>query len=74
LHCFYNGPQVQFSFSDYCVVFPLKGGWENDETVEEAAVREAIEEAGVRGDLMVRNMNLLTLELLQCGFLVSLIL
>ncbi|KAJ1375252.1 NUDIX hydrolase domain [Sesbania bispinosa] len=28
------------------------GGWENDETVEEAAVREAIEEAGVRGDLM----------------------
>ncbi|KDP40551.1 hypothetical protein JCGZ_24550 [Jatropha curcas] len=32
-------------------LFP-KGGWENDETVEEAAVREAIEEAGVRGDLM----------------------
>ncbi|KAK8357889.1 hypothetical protein V6Z12_A05G447000 [Gossypium hirsutum] len=28
------------------------GGWENDETVEEAAVREAIEEAGVRGDLL----------------------
>lgn len=32
------------------LLFP-KGGWENDETVEEAAVREAIEEAGVRGDL-----------------------
>lgn len=31
-----------------------QGGWENDETVEEAAVREALEEAGVRGDLMVR--------------------
>ncbi|KAJ4766546.1 hypothetical protein LUZ62_031833 [Rhynchospora pubera] len=31
-------------------LFP-KGGWENDETVEEAAKREAIEEAGVRGDL-----------------------
>ncbi|GAU37593.1 hypothetical protein TSUD_365140 [Trifolium subterraneum] len=30
----------------------VSGGWENDETVEEAAVREAIEEAGVRGDLM----------------------
>nr|GEX73697.1 NUDIX hydrolase 16, mitochondrial [Tanacetum cinerariifolium]GEX76278.1 NUDIX hydrolase 16, mitochondrial [Tanacetum cinerariifolium] len=30
----------------------LEGGWENDETVEEAAVREAWEEAGVRGDLM----------------------
>jgi len=51
---------VELSFSDYCLVFSLKGGWENDETVEEAAVREAIEEAGVRGDLMVRNMNLLT--------------
>ncbi|RVW92994.1 Nudix hydrolase 16, mitochondrial [Vitis vinifera] len=30
------------------LLFP-KGGWENDETVEEAAIREAIEEAGVRG-------------------------
>ncbi|CAI0461909.1 unnamed protein product, partial [Linum tenue] len=29
-----------------------KGGWENDETVKEAAVREAIEEAGVRGDIL----------------------
>ncbi|KAK2985559.1 hypothetical protein RJ640_015195 [Escallonia rubra] len=28
------------------------GGWENDETVEEAAAREAVEEAGVRGVLM----------------------
>ncbi|XP_021908597.1 nudix hydrolase 16, mitochondrial isoform X2 [Carica papaya] len=33
------------------LLFP-KGGWENDETVEEAAIREAVEEAGVRGDLM----------------------
>ncbi|KAL1346523.1 hypothetical protein HN51_020158 [Arachis hypogaea] len=33
------------------LLFP-KGGWENDETVEEAATREAIEEAGVRGDIM----------------------
>ncbi|XP_010693344.2 nudix hydrolase 16, mitochondrial isoform X1 [Beta vulgaris subsp. vulgaris] len=33
------------------LLFP-KGGWENDETVEEAAAREAVEEAGVRGDLM----------------------
>ncbi|EFJ15737.1 hypothetical protein SELMODRAFT_73964 [Selaginella moellendorffii] len=32
------------------LLFP-KGGWETDETVEEAAVREALEEAGVRGDL-----------------------
>jgi 8-oxo-dGTP pyrophosphatase MutT (NUDIX family) len=27
----------------------LQGGWETDETVEEAACREALEEAGVRG-------------------------
>ncbi|XP_021804442.1 nudix hydrolase 16, mitochondrial-like isoform X2 [Prunus avium] len=33
------------------LVFP-KGGWENDETVVEAAIREAVEEAGVRGDIM----------------------
>ncbi|CAA0842835.1 Nudix hydrolase 16- mitochondrial [Striga hermonthica] len=33
------------------LVFP-KGGWENDETAEEAAEREAMEEAGVRGDLV----------------------
>lgn len=33
----------------------MQGGWENDETVEEAAAREAIEEAGVRGDLVVRH-------------------
>ncbi|XP_024988611.1 nudix hydrolase 12, mitochondrial-like isoform X2 [Cynara cardunculus var. scolymus] len=32
------------------MVFP-KGGWESDETVEEAACREALEEAGVRGIL-----------------------
>ncbi|KAK9154638.1 hypothetical protein Sjap_002118 [Stephania japonica] len=29
----------------------VEGGWENDETVEEAARREAFEEAGVRGDI-----------------------
>ncbi|MCO5547642.1 hypothetical protein L7F22_001093 [Adiantum nelumboides] len=32
------------------LLFP-KGGWETDETVEEAACREAYEEAGVRGEL-----------------------
>jgi diphosphoinositol-polyphosphate diphosphatase len=32
------------------LVFP-KGGWEDDETVREAASREALEEAGVRGIL-----------------------
>ncbi|XP_042373187.1 nudix hydrolase 16, mitochondrial-like isoform X2 [Zingiber officinale] len=34
------------------LLFP-KGGWENDETVEEAAVREALEEAGVKGDIVL---------------------
>ncbi|GAB2267136.1 Nudix hydrolase 16, mitochondrial [Dionaea muscipula] len=33
------------------LLFP-KGGWENDETVEEAAVREAMEEAGVKGEIL----------------------
>lgn len=32
----------------------MQGGWENDETVEQAALREAVEEAGVRGELMVK--------------------
>ncbi|CAA6673486.1 unnamed protein product [Spirodela intermedia] len=32
------------------LLFP-KGGWENDETVEDAAEREALEEAGVRGEI-----------------------
>jgi 8-oxo-dGTP pyrophosphatase MutT (NUDIX family) len=34
------------------LVFP-KGGWEDDETVLEAASREAMEEAGVKGILRV---------------------
>jgi len=32
------------------LIFP-KGGWETDETVAEAAARESLEEAGVRGEL-----------------------
>lgn len=33
-----------------------QGGWENDETVYEAACREALEEAGVRGILHVGSL------------------
>lgn len=32
----------------------LQGGWEADETVEAAAARETVEEAGVRGALEVQ--------------------
>ena len=33
---------------------PTPGGWETDETVAEAAARESLEEAGVRGELQAR--------------------
>jgi len=36
-----------------CCVYYYQGGWEDDETVLEAASREAIEEAGVKGILRV---------------------
>ncbi|KAF3780292.1 Nudix hydrolase 17 [Nymphaea thermarum] len=35
----------------------LKGGWEKDETVEDAARREAMEEAGVEGLMEVNLMK-----------------
>lgn len=38
------------------LVFP-KGGWEDDETVEEAACREALEEAGVKGILNEKSLG-----------------
>jgi diphosphoinositol-polyphosphate diphosphatase len=34
-----------------------QGGWEDDETVLEAASREALEEAGVKGTLNVGFLN-----------------
>jgi 8-oxo-dGTP pyrophosphatase MutT (NUDIX family) len=43
------------------VVFLLwrwQGGWEDDEDVHEAACREALEEAGVRGAINVCNCSL----------------
>lgn len=33
----------------------MQGGWEADETVEAAAARETVEEAGVRGALEVHS-------------------
>ena len=35
---------------------PPQGGWETDETVAEAAARESLEEAGVRGELQARGV------------------
>lgn len=35
----------------------MQGGWEDDETVEDAACREALEEAGVKGILNVRSLK-----------------
>lgn len=35
-----------------CVVWP-QGGWETDESMEQAALRETIEEAGVVGNVEV---------------------
>ncbi|MCL7032257.1 hypothetical protein MKW94_010107 [Papaver nudicaule] len=40
------------------LVFP-KGGWEDDETMCEAACREALEEAGVKGILDVSSSSCL---------------
>lgn len=37
-------------------VLNLQGGWEDDETVLEAASREAMEEAGVKGILRVSSL------------------
>lgn len=43
-----------FSKTHLCVCVVYQGGWEDDETVLEAASREAMEEAGVKGTLRVR--------------------
>lgn len=40
-----------------------QGGWETDETVEEAACREALEEAGVRGVIQVLCFSFYSYEL-----------
>ncbi|XP_078447130.1 nudix hydrolase 12, mitochondrial-like isoform X3 [Wolffia australiana] len=39
------------------LVFP-KGGWEKDETVYEAAKREALEEAGIRGTIHEKKLGI----------------
>ena len=44
----------------------MQGGWETDETAEEAAVREAMEEAGVRGSVEVPLAYPLSINLLWC--------
>jgi 8-oxo-dGTP pyrophosphatase MutT (NUDIX family) len=53
------------------LVFP-KGGWETDETVEAAARRETVEEAGVRGNLEVCPYLCSSSHLSRCTQLTSL--
>lgn len=36
-----------------CSMLLLQGGWEDDESIDEAACREAFEEAGVKGLISV---------------------
>lgn len=36
----------------------IQGGWENDESIEDAALRETVEEAGVVGDVEVGSFPL----------------
>lgn len=38
----------------------IKGGWEIDESIQEAASRETVEEAGVVGDVEVCSLPFLT--------------
>ncbi|KAB2625047.1 nudix hydrolase 12 [Pyrus ussuriensis x Pyrus communis] len=49
------------------LVFP-KGGWEDDETMREAACREALEEAGVKGVLRVGFSSLLGNRIIHWEF------
>lgn len=44
--------QIVVIFVYLCFLL-YQGGWEDDETVEEAACREALEEAGVKGIIKV---------------------
>lgn len=46
-------------------LFSFQGGWEDDETVTEAASREALEEAGVKGILRVGAISFLVIEAYQ---------
>lgn len=49
----------------------LQGGWETDETIEQAALREALEEAGVQGNVEVSSQSfhlppIRTVHLVSC--------
>ena len=63
LHVHLSQPSMlQCLKSDRCCV---QGGWEDDETVEAAALRETVEEAGVRGTLEV-SQSLVSCHLGPC--------
>ena len=60
-------PQVLLisSRSQNGLLFP-KGGWENDESVENAATREAFEEAGIVGRLEVPHFGVYEFSSNKC--------
>jgi len=52
--CCFQQTRLQLDFAD-CACGAAQGGWEDDETVEAAALRETVEEAGVRGNIEVQH-------------------
>lgn len=61
-YCFYH-PSIYIDIVDFWM--KLQGGWEIDETLKDAALRETFEEAGVLGDVEVQvnrwNLNFYTI-------------
>jgi len=49
--------EIMLSYILNVALLCCQGGWEDDETKEEAACREAFEEAGVKGKLKVGSLN-----------------
>ncbi|RWV80280.1 hypothetical protein GW17_00058475 [Ensete ventricosum] len=73
--CEHNG------FTSICIIslpslpswflLTLQGGWETDETIEQAALREALEEAGVQGNVEVSSQSFRLPPIRNCSSCVS---
>lgn len=69
VHCIAPGRILLYGLYSHIKAVPFfvsvclpQGGWEDDETVEIAAQRETMEEAGVRGVLEVRYQQVLQIS------------